>query len=200
MRDPDSPRGQRLDSLRERKKLATRIAIHEVALRLVTDRGPEGVTIEEICAEVGVSARTFFNYYPTKLAAAFDLAETRITEEDRARFLAGSGNLISELCELVATSVSLPRDYSRVKRLVQSQPELANDFWQQLNLRKQPFIEIVQARTNDPNLAANAFGLVLIGVSSIMRQHGETDLASITERLRAEVLGLAELILDGSTD
>ena len=58
------------DGLRERKKQQTRVALHEAAYRLVQEQGLEGTTIDQICLEADVSSRTFFNYYPSKAAAA----------------------------------------------------------------------------------------------------------------------------------
>jgi AcrR family transcriptional regulator len=52
--------------LRERKKAATRQALHEAAFRLAVEHGPEHVTIEAIADEAGVSRRTFSNYFAHK--------------------------------------------------------------------------------------------------------------------------------------
>ncbi|WP_396334797.1 TetR/AcrR family transcriptional regulator [Corynebacterium sp.] len=50
-------------SLREEKKRATRQAMADAAARLVLDGGAEAATVSGITAAVGVSPRTFHNYF-----------------------------------------------------------------------------------------------------------------------------------------
>jgi AcrR family transcriptional regulator len=52
--------------LRERKKAATREALHDAAVRLAAERGVEKVTVEAIADAAGVSRRTFSNYFAGK--------------------------------------------------------------------------------------------------------------------------------------
>lgn len=65
--------------LRERKKAATRAGLREAAVRLGRDLGPTAVTVDEICAAVEVSPRTFFNYFATKDDAFFGADPDQLT-------------------------------------------------------------------------------------------------------------------------
>ncbi|GLY05138.1 MULTISPECIES: TetR/AcrR family transcriptional regulator [Actinoplanes] len=69
--------------LRERKKAATRQALHDASLRLALEHGPEKVTVEAIADEAGVSRRTFSNYFANKEEALF------YGDYQRMRLLAG---------------------------------------------------------------------------------------------------------------
>ncbi|MEU5911765.1 TetR family transcriptional regulator [Micromonospora sp. NPDC047527] len=60
-----------ITGLRERKKAATRLALHEAALRLAADHGLDGVTVEAIADAANVSRRTFSNYFSNKEEALF---------------------------------------------------------------------------------------------------------------------------------
>lgn len=65
MTTPDGAR----TGLRERKKQETRAALSWAAIRLSVERGYGNVRVEDIAAEVGVSARTFNNYFSGKAEA-----------------------------------------------------------------------------------------------------------------------------------
>jgi AcrR family transcriptional regulator len=51
---------------RERKKQATRQALHEAAFSLAEEHGLAGVTVEVIADRADVAPRTFFNYFACK--------------------------------------------------------------------------------------------------------------------------------------
>lgn len=55
-----------MSGLRERKKKATRDAIHHGAMRLFAEHGFAGTTIDQIAEAADVSRATVFSYFPTK--------------------------------------------------------------------------------------------------------------------------------------
>lgn len=57
--------------LRERKKLATRRAIHDAAWHVTLRDGYDRLTVELIAGEIDISPRTFFNYFSSKDEALF---------------------------------------------------------------------------------------------------------------------------------
>jgi len=75
-------------SLRERKKLATRAALSDAAWTLMVERGIDAVTPETVADAVGVSPRTFRNYFSGREEAVVDGMVQRsgaIVESLRAR-------------------------------------------------------------------------------------------------------------------
>ena len=55
--------------LRERKKQETRTALIWATIRLIVERGYDKVLVEDIANDVGVSPRTFNNYFSSKAEA-----------------------------------------------------------------------------------------------------------------------------------
>jgi len=100
---PDAPVG-----LRARQKLARREALVDAAHRLVMARGLDGVTVEEICAEAGVSTRTFFNYFASKDDAVLGVVPHVVDEAAASAFAAGgpTGDLGTDLERLVTALVA----------------------------------------------------------------------------------------------
>jgi AcrR family transcriptional regulator len=58
--------------VRERKKRETWRLVHGAALRLMTERGFDAVSVDDIVDAAGVSRRTFFNYFAGKESVVFD--------------------------------------------------------------------------------------------------------------------------------
>ncbi|MEX2969627.1 TetR family transcriptional regulator [Streptomyces sp. C184] len=114
--------------LRERKKLETRAALRRAAIQLSLERGPSAVTVNEICAAVNVSPRTFFNYFESKEEALF--AWDRQLTTDLVGRLARQPSTVPALAALrVAMLDTLPSfgadaNWAARTKLLAAHPEL----------------------------------------------------------------------------
>jgi AcrR family transcriptional regulator len=120
-----------LDTLRTRKKAATRQSLHEAALRLAMERGLDGVTVEDIADEVGVSRRTFSNYFANK--------EDAVLHADRER--------TRRLLSLVAGRPAAERPWLALRRATA-------DLYRDLTLPEPEWVAQLRLLRRHPSLLA----------------------------------------------
>ncbi len=116
--------------LRDRKKLRTRRALADAALRMFTEKGFDATTLEELADEAEVSKSTFFRFFPAKEAAAIE-AEAELWTAylgalaDREL----SGPILSELHQTLAAGAARldpgwDERFLATRRLVAAEPAL----------------------------------------------------------------------------
>ena len=115
--------------LRETKKDATRRALVRAANRRFHRDGFDATTLDDICADIGISRRTFFRYFANKEALAFPHRAERL--ERFLELLEGAPTGESPFASLRAIAQRLAREYAANReqliaqqRLIQSVPSL----------------------------------------------------------------------------
>ena len=114
-------------SLRDRKKDATRRALAERALQLATERGYAGFTIADLVADVGVSRRTFSNYFTGKAECIAAVTDGWLDDVLEAIRRAPSDASLADVLQtaLIAVARQASERWGALQPLAESEPELA---------------------------------------------------------------------------
>ena len=96
------------EGLRYRKKLKARLAVERAALELVIERGYDGVTVEDICAQLFFHGQRDLLAVQCSIAAAL---RSYLGEHPERRMLAG-GSVEEEALVASSTAIGLARTRS----------------------------------------------------------------------------------------
>jgi AcrR family transcriptional regulator len=144
----DGPGGGReCLGLRERKKLATREALTVAAIRLALAEGPENVRVTDIAAEVGVSPRTYNNYFSSVPEAICAIAAERALRlGDALRERPADEPLADAIAHAMITvhdSMVFDKD---LVRMIQTSAMLRGEFFKTVVAREVALAEAIKER------------------------------------------------------
>ena len=130
---------------------ATARRIERSAVALVLQHGYDSTTVDMICADAGVSQRTFFNHFPTKDAAVIGADSPRLDEGRVRAFIASNGPHIladaAELISLAAVESELDAGLMRQRmRAITSSPALMQRQLERFAAIETELAEVIQYR------------------------------------------------------
>lgn len=162
------------------RRLATASRLTALCRRLTAERGLNGFTIEEVCSEVGVSRRTFFNYFPSKEDAVFGIDEADELKRFAEEFLAmGSRGWSAVVDDLVDFGVHYADtaghdlvEHLQFMAILEREPRLLARFIGIGRERETALTELVALREGVSPGDARARASVQV-VSTVMRSTGD---------------------------
>lgn len=185
----------------------TAFQLTHVCRRLTAERGLAGFTIEEVCEEVDVSRRTFFNYFPSKedavIGADPEDESHRFAEEFLARGSTGWPGVIDDLVALVASHFEAtgidPAARSEFMQALEREPRLLARFIGVSRERERQAIAIVAEREGvapDDARAEAAVGLLTTLLRSGAERLLDPDDSRDFSTILAESLAAFRAVLD----
>ena len=163
--------GRVTTGLRERKKLATRAALHEAALRLVAERGLASVSVDDIADRADVSPRTFFNYFSSKDDAVLGL-DPEASARQVAAFLARPGDetpveALRSVARAQAEEMATDTDLWPLRlKVIDTEPALLGRLAAVFGEGEKALAEAVAARTGT-RAGTDAYPTLLAGVAGV---------------------------------
>ena len=178
---------------RERKKMLTRHALHDAALRLSIRNGYANVTVKDICSDAGVSARTFFNYYPSKASAVIGIIFVNATVERRRRFIEDDGDLMSALCDLISDCVIVMPRETGFRQIAKDQHDAFFALGLQMRETRKAITSLVEQRAGNKHTADLAIELALAALKMCLRHKIPSTSKELSTALKRTISNFALL-------
>jgi AcrR family transcriptional regulator len=173
----------------------TASSLTSVSRRLTAERGLAGFTIEEVCAEVDVSRRTFFNYFASKEDAVIGANPDEEFRRFGEQFLAkGAGTWPQVLNDLIALAIEHiesddmdPREHTDLMAALEREPRLLARFIGMSRDRDRQFRGLIATRQgvsdDDPQVVA-----IVSILGSLMKSTADTFVDPANDRDFAVIL------------
>ncbi|MFC4222403.1 TetR family transcriptional regulator [Lysinibacter cavernae] len=146
--------------LRERKRLETRAALEQAAVKIVLRDGFDQATVDAMCAEANVSPRTFFNYFESKEDAILGVFDEKLDEASITECVAASStddileSIMDVLFKLLGPSVSgVSLQKSRIEIIKQNPHLLGRHIAQMTRMSEQLLVAIRMLVSQDPRFS-----------------------------------------------
>ncbi|MFD1715253.1 TetR/AcrR family transcriptional regulator [Amnibacterium flavum] len=143
-------------SVRDRRMEQTRRSITNVTRAMTAEHGLHGFTVDQVCDEVGVSRRTFFNYFRTKEDAIVGADNAAVEIEEAVAFLdardaeRGATSPVDYLAELAIHQVSAigltPQQAAGFIAALEKEPQLLERLMKSGSERERELTGLVAAR------------------------------------------------------
>ena len=162
------------------RRQATATRLTQLCRRLTAERGLAGFTIDEACSEIGISRRTFFNYFPSKEEAVFGIDESdelrRFSEDFLALASRGWPAVVDDLVGFIVAYVQAEghdmTEHTLFMSVLEREPKLLARFMGLGREREAQLVELVALRENVPTSDTHARASVDV-FTTIMRSTAE---------------------------
>ncbi len=142
---------------RERKKLETRQALEQAALRLFAERGYDQTTVEDIAEAADVAVRTFFRYFSSKQDVLFgEVVTDRLgrLRTELANRPATEDPIIAVQAVMELLDFDSPEEEEQIlarMELMRAQPSFVSRYLELIDQMRATVVEFVAERTGlDP--------------------------------------------------
>ena len=165
---------------RERKKLATRQAIADEAMRLFLQRGYDAVTVSEIADAADVAVSTVFKHFDSKEAIAFARDPAVEAELTRAVHERPPGvTIVGSLRDFLVASPSLVAGAPEFVALVRATPALTAYSDRMWSRHARAVAEAVETETGFPasDIHLRAWARALVQIPSLVRDEADREAA-----------------------